>query len=40
MPVFGSVMAVFFLGEAFLWFHWLGIVLIAAGLITTLRAAK
>ena len=40
MPVFGSVMAVVFLGEAFRWFHGAGIVLIAAGLFTTLRAAK
>ena len=40
MPVFGSVMAVVFLDEVFRWYHWAGIVLIAAGLITTLRAAK
>ena len=40
MPVFGSVMAFFFLGESFRWFHWAGMVLIAAGIVTTLRAAK
>jgi drug/metabolite transporter (DMT)-like permease len=40
MPVFGSTMAVFFLGEALLWFHWVGIVLIGAGLVTSMRAMK
>lgn len=38
MPVFGSALAVFFLGESFHWFHWAGIFLIAAGLATTLRS--
>ena len=38
MPIFGSAMAVLFLGEAFHWFHWVGIVLIATGIVTTLRA--
>jgi drug/metabolite transporter (DMT)-like permease len=40
MPVFGSVMAVGLLGEAFLWFHWVGMVLIAAGLVVSIRAMK
>lgn len=33
MPVFGSIMAILFLGEAFLWFHAVGMVLIAAGIL-------
>lgn len=32
MPVFGSVMAMLFLGERLSWYHGLGIVLIAAGI--------
>jgi drug/metabolite transporter (DMT)-like permease len=40
MPVFGSLMAVGFLGESLLWFHWVGIVLIAAGLAASIRAMK
>ena len=40
MPVFGGAMAVFFLGESFRWFHWMGIVLIATGIVTTLRAGR
>jgi len=40
MPVFGSLMAVGFLGESLLWFHWVGIVLIAAGLVASMRAMK
>jgi drug/metabolite transporter (DMT)-like permease len=32
MPVFGSLMAVVFLGEVFYWFHGLGILLIGAGI--------
>jgi len=40
MPVFGSLMAVGFLGESLLWFHWVGIVLIAAGLVASIRAMK
>lgn len=40
MPVFGSAMAVFFLSESFRWFHWAGIVLIASGIVTTLRGGK
>ncbi len=38
MPVFGSLMAVFFLGEVFCWFHGLGIMLIGAGIyLATIR---
>jgi len=40
MPIFGSVMAVLLLGETFHWFHWVGIFLIATGIVTTLRAGK
>ena len=40
MPVFGSLMAVGLLGEAFLWFHWVGIALIATGLVVSMRAMK
>jgi drug/metabolite transporter (DMT)-like permease len=40
MPVFGSLMAVGFLGESFFWFHWVGIVLIATGLVASMRAMK
>jgi drug/metabolite transporter (DMT)-like permease len=40
MPVFGSLMAVGYLGESLLWFHWVGIVLIAAGLVASMRAMK
>jgi len=32
MPVFGSIMAILFLNEAFRWYHSLGIVLIASGI--------
>jgi drug/metabolite transporter (DMT)-like permease len=32
MPVFGTLMAIIFLHERFLWFHAIGIVLIAAGI--------
>lgn len=37
MPVFGSLMAIAFLGEAFRWFHGLGILLIAAGIYLATR---
>jgi drug/metabolite transporter (DMT)-like permease len=38
MPVFGSLMAVIFLGEVFCWFHGLGILLIGAGIyLATIR---
>jgi len=40
MPVFGSLMAVAFLGESFLWFHWIGLALIVSGLVTSMRAMK
>lgn len=40
MPVFGSLMAVGLLGESLFWFHWVGIALIAAGLVSSLRAMK
>jgi drug/metabolite transporter (DMT)-like permease len=40
MPVFGGTMAVFFLGESIRWFHWAGVVLIATGIVTTLRAGQ
>jgi len=38
MPVFGSAMAVLLLGESFYGYHWAGTVLIAAGIILTLRS--
>lgn len=37
MPVFGSVMAVLFLGEVFAWYHSAGIVLIAMGIYLATR---
>ena len=37
MPVFGSVMAVLFLGEVFCWYHGLGISLIGAGIYLATR---
>lgn len=37
MPVFGSSMAVLFLGEVFCWYHGLGIVLIGAGIFLATR---
>jgi len=37
MPVFGSLMAIAFLGESFRWFHGTGIVLIAAGILLATR---
>ncbi len=40
MPVFGSLMAILFLGESFLWFHALGIGLIAAGIALATRARR
>ena len=36
MPVFGTIMAIFFLGERFFWFHGVGIVMIFFGIIMTL----
>ncbi|WP_457571150.1 DMT family transporter [Desulfovulcanus sp.] len=37
MPVFGSIMAIIFLGESLRWFHGAGIVLIALGIILSTR---
>jgi len=37
MPVFGSLMAITFLGESFLWYHALGIGLIAVGIYLATR---
>ena len=37
MPVFGSTMAVLFLGEVFCWYHGLGILLIGAGIYLATR---
>ncbi|MCK5679485.1 EamA family transporter, partial [bacterium] len=36
-PVFGTIMAVLFLGERFFWFHGIGIVMIISGIILTLQ---
>ena len=38
IPVFGSVMAIAFLGESLQWFHLLGILLIASGIYMATRA--
>lgn len=38
MPVFGSALAIVFLGEAFEWFHGLGYALVIAGIVTATRA--
>ncbi len=40
MPVFGSLMAIFFLGESFRWFHGLGIALILAGILLVTRLKR
>lgn len=37
MPVFGSLMAMLFLGERFFWYHGLGILLIGAGIYLATR---
>ncbi|MBN2707352.1 MAG: DMT family transporter [Deltaproteobacteria bacterium] len=37
VPVFGSIMAILFLGERFFWFHGVGIVMIVGGIVLTLR---
>lgn len=39
MPVFGSLMAILFLGESFYWYHALGICLIATGIVLATRGA-
>jgi len=36
-PVFGTIMAILFLGESFFWFHGIGIVMIISGIILTLQ---
>lgn len=40
IPVFGSLMAIFFLGEKFLWYHAFGIGLIAAGIYLATLSQK
>ena len=40
MPVFGSIMALLFLGERFRWYHGLGILFIAAGILLATRTAR
>lgn len=40
MPVFGSLMAIVFLGERFLWYHALGIGLIMAGIYLATKRSK
>ena len=40
MPVFGSAMAILFLGETLRWFHGLGIPLIASGIFLATRLAR
>ena len=40
MPVFGSLMALIFLGESLRWFHGLGILLIAGGIFLATRNAE
>ena len=39
-PVFGTIMAVLFLGETVFWFHGVGIVMIFVGIILTLRHSE
>ena len=36
LPVFGTIMAILFLGERFFWFHGVGIVMIFVGIALTL----
>jgi len=40
LPVFGSVMAIVFLGEALQWYHAGGIVLIASGIFMATRRGR
>ena len=40
MPVFGSLMAVVFLGEAFRWYHGFGVLLIGTGIFLATRSRK
>jgi drug/metabolite transporter (DMT)-like permease len=37
MPVFGTLMAIVFLGESLVWHHAVGITLIAAGIALAVR---
>ena len=36
-PIFGTIMAILFLGERFFWFHGIGIIMIFSGIILTLQ---
>ncbi|TCT04283.1 DMT family transporter [Aquabacter spiritensis] len=38
MPVFGSALAILFLGEIFAWYHGVGYALVIAGIVTATRA--
>jgi drug/metabolite transporter (DMT)-like permease len=40
MPVFGSIMAVLFLGEAFRWYHGFGVLLIGTGIFLATRSRR
>jgi drug/metabolite transporter (DMT)-like permease len=40
MPVFGSIMAVLFLGEAFRWYHGVGVFLIGTGIFLATRSRR
>jgi drug/metabolite transporter (DMT)-like permease len=40
LPVFGSIMAVVFLGERFSWYQGVGILLIAAGILLATRPGR
>ncbi len=40
MPVFGSILAILFLGESFRWFHALGICLILGGIVLATRIGR
>ena len=40
MPVFGSIMAVVFLGEAFRWYHGFGVLLIGTGIFLATRSRR
>jgi drug/metabolite transporter (DMT)-like permease len=40
IPVFGSIMAIIFLGESLQWFHFAGILLIASGIYMATRLGR
>lgn len=40
VPVFGALMAVIFLNEAFYWFHWVGLILVLGGIALSEHSAK